>query len=180
MSSSPSEDRAGGSAWPRWLTALQAIGPGSSHEAVVQAAAACLEAPEHLLARQANLVATLWRHLPGLLWLGIYHVAAEGRELVLTTAVGGPNYARVAWGEGLVGTSARDASVEIAGDLRQVQPHVAAERAAKAEAAFPIRTAGRVVGVLNAVAPDSALLGLPQLETLNACADLLARFWPQI
>ncbi len=179
MSSSHSDpDRAPG-AWPRWLSALQAIGSESTNGDVLHALEACLSAQEHWLSRLANTVAVLSGCLPRLLWLGIYLVPEEGDHLFLGPCAGGTNFARLGWGEGLVGTCARGNSVEIAGDVRRIAFHVPADRAARAEAAFPVVCNGKVVGVVNALAADAEALGLVELELLSGYADLLSCHWPR-
>ena len=106
------------------------------------------------IANMANAAALIWGTLPDLNWAGFYRNV--GGELVLGPFQGKPACVRIAVGKGVCGTAvARDASV-LVDDVHAFPGHIACDGASRSELVVPIRSGGRVVGVLDLDSPSPA------------------------
>jgi L-methionine (R)-S-oxide reductase len=105
------------------------------------------------IANLANAAALIWHTTPDLNWAGFYLRRREN-ELVLGPFQGKPACVRIAVGKGVCGTAvARGASVVVE-DVHAFPGHIACDGASRSELVVPMRSAGRVIGVLDLDSPS--------------------------
>ena len=105
------------------------------------------------IANLANAAALIWHTTPDLNWAGFYLRRREN-ELVLGPFQGKPACVRIAVGKGVCGTAvARGASVLVE-DVHAFPGHIACDGASRSELVVPMRSGGRVIGVLDLDSPS--------------------------
>lgn len=103
------------------------------------------------VANLANTAALLWHTVPQLNWAGFY-LMRDG-ELVLGPFQGKPACVRIGVGKGVCGTAAAsDATIRV-DDVHEFPGHIACDDASRSELVVPLRSAGRVIGVLDLDSP---------------------------
>src|SRR6202158_5173342 len=110
-----------------------------------------LKGESDFIAKAANFSALLYNSLPDLNWAGFYWMK-EG-ELVLGPFQGKPACVRIALGQGVCGTAARDRRTVVVPDVDKFPGHIACDSASKSEVVVPIVRDGEVIGVLDVDSP---------------------------
>ncbi len=105
-------------------------------------------------ANAANLAALLFHGLPELNWAGFYWV--KGGELVLGPFQGKPACVRIALGEGVCGTAARQARALVVPDVTAFPGHIACDGDSASEIVTPVVAHRHVAGVLDLDSPRRA------------------------
>jgi len=107
-----------------------------------------------LLANCANLVGLLFAGIPGINWLGVYIL--RGDELVLGPFQGLPANVRIPMGEGVCGTSAKEARTIRVEDVQAFDGHIVCDPDSQSEIVIPLQTSGKVFAVLDIDSPHKA------------------------
>jgi len=107
----------------------------------------------NFVANAANTTALLFQSLPDINWVGFYLV--EGEELVLGPFQGKPACARIAFGKGVCGTAAAEATTIVVSDVERFPGHIACDASSQSEIVVPLLNWGNLMGVLDV---DSASL----------------------
>lgn len=123
------------------------------------------------VANAANVAALLFHTLPDLNWSGFYWLKGEG--LVLGPFQGKPACVRIALGQGVCGTAARDRRTVVVADVHAFPGHIACDGASNSEVVVPVMKAGRVLGVLDV---DSPRLGRFDAEDARGLEALVGVF----
>lgn len=113
-----------------------------------------IEGERDPIANLANVSALLWMSLEDVNWVGFY--LRKGDELVLGPFQGKPACVRIRWGQGVCGTAAATASVQLVTDVRQFPGHIACDAASRSEVVVPLVVGDRVIGVLDIDSPSVA------------------------
>ena len=122
----------------------------------------------HSTANLANAAALLWESLEGINWAGFY--LREGDTLVLGPFQGKPACIEIPWGRGVCGTAAAENKTQRVPDVHAFPGHIACDSASNSEIVLPVRSKGRIVGVLDI---DSPVLARFSEEDEKGLADLV-------
>jgi L-methionine (R)-S-oxide reductase len=114
---------------------------------------ALLEGEPDFVACAANMAALLYWSLPQLNWAGFYLVEPRSGDLVLGPFQGKPACVRIAIGQGVCGTAARQRATVIVEDVHAFPGHIACDSASSSEVVVPIMDGDRLVGVLDLDSP---------------------------
>ena len=110
-----------------------------------------LEEERDFIANAANTSALIYQTLPDLNWAGFYIL--KGGELVLGPFQGRPACVRIPVGKGVCGRAAEIGRTEVVEDVHAFPGHIACDAASASEIVVPIRTKGRLLGVLDLDSP---------------------------
>ena len=141
------------------------------YEALLAEADALTEAVSHPLANLSNLSALLYARLPQVNWCGFYLL--HGGELLLGPFCGLPACIRIPLGRGVCGTAAASGAVQRVADVHAFPGHIACDAASNSEIVLPIRSAGRVIGVLDIDSPERARFDEADEAGLRALVSLI-------
>jgi L-methionine (R)-S-oxide reductase len=115
--------------------------------------AAVVEGETDPVANMANAAALIFHSVPRLNWAGFYLL--KGGELVLGPFQGKPACVRIAFGRGVVGTSAEKRKVIRVADVNQFPGHIACDTASRSEVVIPLVSEdSHLVGVLDIDSPE--------------------------
>jgi GAF domain-containing protein len=137
---------------------------------VAAQARALFDGERDAVANAANLSALIFGSWPDLNWAGVYFV--RGAELVLGPFQGKTACVRIAHGAGVCGTAWANDSTVVVADVHAFPGHIACDSASKSEIVVPIRSGGRVVGVLDIDSPSLARFGEPERAAFEQLAEL--------
>ena len=99
----------------------------------------------------ANASALLWDSLDRLNWAGFY-LMDEG-SLLLGPFQGKPACIEIPLGKGVCGTAATRREAVLVPDVHAFPGHIACDSASNSELVIPIRSGGKIVGVLDLDSP---------------------------
>ena len=109
------------------------------------------EGVPHPIANLSNAAALLFETLEQINWAGFYLL--EGEALVLGPFQGRPACIEIPLGKGVCGTAAAKDATQRVPDVHQFPGHIACDSASRSEIVVPLRSGGRVVGVLDIDSP---------------------------
>src|SRR5580700_4980804 len=107
---------------------------------------ALLAGERDLIANAANTAALVFNALPEVNWAGFYFL--RGAELVVGPFQGQPACVRIALGQGVCGTAARERRTLIVPDVHAFPGHIACDAASRAEIVVPLQAGTQLLGVL--------------------------------
>ena len=113
--------------------------------------AAFVEDEEHVIPNLANASALLWDSLTDINWAGFY-LMTDG-YLLLGPFQGKPACIRIQVGKGVCGTAVSENSTKIVEDVHKFPGHIACDSVSNSEIVIPIRSHGKVIGVLDIDSP---------------------------
>ncbi len=100
----------------------------------------------------SNASALLWDAMDRLNWAGFYLM--DRGSLLLGPFQGKPACVRIPLGKGVCGTAAREERTLRVPDVHAFPGHIACDCASNSELVIPIRSGGRIVGVLDLDSPE--------------------------
>jgi len=106
-----------------------------------------LKGESSFIANAANTSALLFQFLPDVTWVGFY-IASEN-ELVLGPFQGKPACTRIAFGTGVCGKAAAEASTVVVGDVDKFPGHIMCDASSRSEIVVPLLNWGKLIGVLD-------------------------------
>jgi L-methionine (R)-S-oxide reductase len=112
---------------------------------------ALLAGERDLIANAANTAALVFNALPEVNWAGFYFL--RGAELVVGPFQGQPACVRIALGQGVCGTAARERRTLIVPDVHAFPGHIACDAASRAEIVVPLQAGTQLLGVLDVDSP---------------------------
>ena len=112
---------------------------------------AVMDEKADIIANMANMAAMLHETF-GFWWTGFYRVI--GGELVLGPFHGPLACTRIAYGRGVCGTAWKERRTVVVPDVEQFPGHIACDSASNSELVIPIRSGGKIVGVLDLDSPE--------------------------
>ena len=139
---------------------------------LVAAADALTAGEADAIANMANVAALIWQFVPRLNWAGFYR--AVGDELVLGPFAGKPACIRIAFGQGVCGTAARDRTTQLVADVHAFPGHIACDAASRSELVVPVLREGGVIAVIDLDSPEPSRFDAEDAAGLEALAALLA------
>lgn len=134
---------------------------------------ALLDGETDWAANLANAAALLNGALPNVNWVGFYRM--EKGELLLGPFQGKPACVHIAAGRGVCGTAAQRNAVQIVPDVHRFPGHIACDSDSASELVIPLRSEGKVVGVLDVDSPVLGRFGAGDARALEAVAELISR-----
>ena len=139
---------------------------------LLQHAAGIFDGERDPWANSANAAALVWEWLPGLNWAGFYFL--RGGQLIVGPFQGRIACVRIALGEGVCGTAARNRETVIVPDVHLFPGHIACDTASNSEIVVPLVAAGRLIGVLDLDSPAFGRFSRDDARGLEALATRLA------
>jgi GAF domain-containing protein len=136
------------------MFALKAAASGTKAERyseLAEQARALLAGERDPAANAANFAALVFHALPQLNWAGFYWMKDGG--LVLGPFQGKPACVRIALGQGVCGTAARERRTIVVADVHAFPGHIACDSASNSEVVVPVMLGERVIGVLDLDSP---------------------------
>ncbi len=132
----------------------------------------------HWLSNLSNAAALLYEHVPGLNWAGFYLLQAPDGPLVLGPFQGKAACMRIALGNGVCGTSAKERRVERVADVHAYPGHIACDGASNAEIVLPLYSGEALVGVLDLDSPHLDRFSEEDERGLRAFVEVLRHTRP--
>jgi L-methionine (R)-S-oxide reductase len=112
---------------------------------------ALLEGEHDITANLANASALLNGALDNINWVGFYLM--KNNELILGPFQGKVACVHIALGKGVCGTAVLENKTQLVEDVHQFPGHIACDSASNSEIVIPLRSNGKVVGVLDIDSP---------------------------
>ncbi len=106
------------------------------------------------IANAANMSAFLFMTVPDLNWAGFYFM--KGGELVVGPFQGKPACVRIAIGDGVCGTAAKERRTILVEDVHAFPGHIACDPGSESELVVPLVKDGELIGVLDLDSPRLA------------------------
>lgn len=142
------------------------------YDELLRMARGLLEGERHPLANAANLSALLNQEMGDLNWAGFYFLH-EG-TLLLGPFQGKPACLRIPVGRGVCGTSVKESRTILVPDVHAFPGHIACDEASRSELVCPVRTLGRIVGVIDLDSAKPDRFGPEEQDAVEALAELYA------
>lgn len=143
----------------------------TDYQALNAQLSALIHGVPHQTANLANAAALLYHTLDGLNWAGFYLL--EGRTLVLGPFQGKPACIEIPVGRGVCGTAVAEDRTQLVRDVHQFPGHIACDSASNSEIVVPIRTDGKVIGVLDIDSPHIGRFTEDDQAGLEAFVEIL-------
>lgn len=129
----------------------------------------------HNIANLANLSALLWEALPEINWAGFYLL--EDETLILGPFQGKIACVEIPMGKGVCGTAVQEDRTQLVPDVHQFPGHIACDSASRSELVVPIRSGGRIVGVLDIDSPIPNRFSEADRDGLERIVRILETCW---
>ena len=123
----------------------------SSYEEINEQLFSLIHGVPHTVASLANASALLFNSLSGLNWAGFYLL--EGDTLVLGPFQGKPACIEIPVGRGVCGTAVSEGKTQLVKNVHEFPGHIACDSASNSEIVIPIRSEGKIIGVLDIDSP---------------------------
>ncbi|MFF2093732.1 GAF domain-containing protein [Paenibacillus sp. NPDC058174] len=127
------------------------------------------------IANLANASALLQQFLQDINWVGFYLLEGED-ELVLGPFQGKPACTRITVGKGVCGTAVSRGEVMVVEDVHQFPGHIACDSASNSELVIPLRSGGRIIGVLDIDSPSFARFDETDARFLTLFTEVLGKY----
>ena len=136
-------------------------------------AASMIEAEPHYVAALSNLSALIYESMDRLNWAGFYMM--DKGSLLVGPFQGRPACIRIEIGKGVCGTAVKEKKIQRVADVHAFPGHIACDAASRSEIVLPIRSGGRIVGVLDIDSPEPERFSEEDEKGLALLADLIGR-----
>jgi GAF domain-containing protein len=143
------------------------------YEEMLGMAKGLLDGERHPLANAANLSALLYQEMGDLNWAGFYFLN-EG-ALLLGPFQGKPACLRIPVGRGVCGSAVKEDRTILVPDVHAFPGHIACDEASRSELVCPVRTSGRIVGVIDLDSAKPGRFGPEEQDAVEALAELYAK-----
>ena len=140
----------------------------TDYDDILAELAALLSGETDAVARAANTSALIMARVPRLNWAGFYFL--HGETLVVGPFQGLPACTRIRLGEGVCGTAALSGETIVVPDVHAFDGHIACDSASLSEIVVPLRTHGRVIGVLDIDSPELNRFGTDERALFEGAA----------
>lgn len=134
---------------------------------------ALLDGETDWAANLANAAALLRGALPNINWVGFYRM--KDGELLLGPFEGKPACVHIAVGRGVCGAAVRLDATQVVPDVHRFPGHIACDSDSVSELVIPLRSEGKVVGVLDIDSPVLGRFGAGDARALEEVAELISR-----
>ena len=136
-------------------------------------AASMIETEPHYVAALSNLSALIYESMDRLNWAGFYMM--DKGSLLVGPFQGRPACIRIEIGKGVCGTAVKEKKIQRVADVHAFPGHIACDAASRSEIVLPIRSGGRIVGVLDIDSPEPERFSEEDEKGLALLADLIGR-----
>ena len=136
-------------------------------------AASMIETESHYVAALSNLSALIYESMDRLNWAGFYMM--DKGSLLVGPFQGRPACIRIEIGKGVCGTAVKEKKIQRVADVHDFPGHIACDAASRSEIVLPIRSGGRIVGVLDIDSPEPERFSEEDEKGLALLADLIGR-----
>ena len=136
-------------------------------------AASMIETESHYVAALSNLSALIYESMDRLNWAGFYMM--DKGSLLVGPFQGQPACIRIEIGKGVCGTAVKEKKIQRVADVHAFPGHIACDAASRSEIVLPIRSGGRIVGVLDIDSPEPERFSEEDVKGLALLADLIGR-----
>lgn len=119
----------------------------------------------------ANASAVLWEAMDRLNWVGFYLM--DESSLLVGPFQGKPACVRIEVGKGVCGSAVAKGKVLRVPDVHAFPGHIACDSASRSEIVLPIRSGGRIVGVLDIDSPEPGRFSLEDQEGLGLVVEAI-------
>lgn len=119
----------------------------------------------------ANASALLNIALPNINWVGFYRI--KNGELLLGPFQGKPACVHIALGKGVCGTAVQQDATQIISDVHRFPGHIACDCESVSELVIPLRSEGKIVGVLDIDSPVSNRFCSEDARALEKVAEVI-------
>ena len=136
---------------------------------VAQEIAAVLDGEPNLTARMATVASMLAASFDHFYWTGFYAVDPDKREeLVVGPYQGTLGCLRIAFGQGVCGTAARERKTQVVEDVEAFPGHIACDSRSKSEIVVPVvDKEGRLIAVFDVDAETTGAFDSVDAEWLE-------------
>jgi GAF domain-containing protein len=111
--------------------------------------------------------------MPGINWLGLY--VRRGDDLVLGPFQGLPACVRIALGQGVCGTAAKNRETLRVGDVHAFDGHIACDPASNSELVVPLVSDDSVFAVLDIDSPEKSRFSEADQDGIEALCGIFTR-----
>ena len=136
-------------------------------------AASMIETEPQYVAALSNLSALIYESMDRLNWAGFYLM--DKGSLLVGPFQGRPACIRIEIGKGVCGTAVKEDKTQRVADVHAFPGHIACDAASRSEIVLPIRSGGRIVGVLDMDSPEPERFSEEDEKGLALLADLIGR-----
>ena len=136
-------------------------------------AAAMIQTEPHYVAALSILSALICESMDRLNWAGFYLM--DKGSLLVGPFQGRPACIRIEIGKGVCGTAVKEEKIQRVADVHTFPGHIACDAASRSEIVLPIRSEGRIVGVLDIDSPEPERFSEEDEKGLALLADLIGR-----
>ena len=136
-------------------------------------AASMIETEPHYVAALSNMSALIYESMDRLNWAGFYMM--DKGSLLVGPFQGRPACIRIEIGKGVCGTAVKEKKIQRVADVHAFPGHIACDAASRSEIVLPIRSGGRIVGVLDIDSPEPERVSEEDEKGLALLADLIGR-----
>lgn len=153
---------------------------GPDYHVLRQQLLALTEGEREPIPNLANASALIWQALDDINWAGFY--LNTGEELLLGPFQGKPACIRIPYTRGVCGAAFRENATQRVWDVHLFPGHIACDGASRSEIVIPLRSRGRIVGVLDIDSPLPGRFSPADQQGLEALAELLGDGcdWPDL
>ena len=143
----------------------------TDYKLLADQAAAMIETEPHYVAALSNLSALIYESMDRLNWAGFYLM--DKGSLLVGPFQGRPACIRIEIGKGVCGTAVKEDKIQRVADVHAFPGHIACDSASRSEIVLPIRSGGRIVGVLDIDSPEPERFSEEDEKGLALLADLI-------
>ena len=136
-------------------------------------AASMIETEPHYVAALSNMSALIYESMDRRSWAGFYMM--DKGSLLVGPFQGRPACIRIEIGKGVCGTAVKEKKIQRVADVHAFPGHIACDAASRSEIVLPIRSGGRIVGVLDIDSPEPERFSEEDEKGLALLADLIGR-----
>ena len=123
----------------------------TDYEVIIAQAEALADGTVWNITLLANISALLYESLEKVNWAGFY-LLRDG-ELMLGPFQGKPACTRIPVGKGVCGTAVKEERIQRVEDVHNFSGHIACDADSESEIVLPIRSDGKIIGVLDIDSP---------------------------
>ena len=131
----------------------------TDYELMVEQAEQIISAEPHYVAALSNISALLFESMDRINWAGFYLM--DRGSLLVGPFQGKTACIRIEIGKGVCGTAVKENRIQRVADVHSFPGHIACDSASRSEIVLPLRSNGRIAGVLDI---DST-----ELNTFDEC-----------
>ena len=124
----------------------------TDYELMVEQAEQIISAEPHYVAALSNISALLFESLDRINWAGFYLM--DRGSLLVGPFQGKTACIRIEIGKGVCGTAVKENRIQRVADVHSFPGHIACDSASRSEIVLPLRSNGKIAGVLDIDSPD--------------------------